>query len=167
MKFPYSEAEVVALAEAMISGYAAHAVDFPSVDPLPLGTSLTDYKTARDAQEDASAQAQLATGAKNGKLSELVETMKSDLKLSEVDTTADPTKLTQIGWGPKSEPSPTVPPNMPVNLTLPAKITGSVIGNGQFYIFFLYPVSHSLFPYFRQGLASTRSRDRRKTYSVQ
>jgi len=45
MKFPYSEAEVVVLAEAMISGYSAHAADFPSVDLLSLGTSLTDYKT--------------------------------------------------------------------------------------------------------------------------
>ena len=52
--------------------------------------------------------------------------MKNDLKLSEVDTTADPTKLTQIGWGPKSEPSPTIPPNMPVNLTPVSEGAGTV-----------------------------------------
>ena len=124
--FPKSEAEVVVLAEAMIAGYGAHAVDFPSVDPASLGTSLGDYKTTRDSQEDARAQAQLATEAKNEKLGELVEIMKNDLKLSEVDTVADPTKLTQIGWGPKSDPSPIIPPNQPANLTPVTEGAGTV-----------------------------------------
>ena len=116
MKFPFSEPEVVVLAEAMIAGYTAHALDFPNVDPAPLDSTLVDYKAARNSQEDARAQAQIATEAKNARLTELVETMKNDLKLSEVDTTDDPTKLTQIGWGPKADPTPVIPPNQPTNL---------------------------------------------------
>ena len=101
MKFPYSEAEVVVLAEAMIAGYSAHAADFPSVDQLSLGTSLTDYKTARDSQEDARAQAQLATEAKNEKLGELVEIT---MEVEEHFDISVPDEVMEETWKMPSEP---------------------------------------------------------------
>ena len=117
--FPTKEAEIVALVETMIAGYTAHPADFPSIDPLvelvALQTALGDYQTDKNTQEDARAQAKLATVTKDTKLDGLVDIMKNDLKLSEVDTVADPEKLAQIGWGPKSPPQPIEAPGQPDN----------------------------------------------------
>ncbi len=116
MKFPNIEAEIVALADAMIAGLTAHALDFPSVNPAGLTTALGDYRAAKQAQDDAHAQALIATDDKNDKLATMISTMKNDLKLSEVDTADDPEKLALIGWGPKADPTPIIPPNQPTNL---------------------------------------------------
>ena len=119
-QFPNAEADIVALANAMIAGYTAHPADFPSIDPLTdlvaLQTALTDYQTDRQGQIDARAQAKLATVTKGTKLGDLVELMNNDLKLSEVDVADDPTKLAQIGWGPRQDPQPVVAPGQPTNL---------------------------------------------------
>ena len=118
--FPTKEAEVVALVEAMIAGYTAHPADFPSIDPLTdlvaLQAALTGYQADRQGQIDARAQAQLATVTKGTKLDDLEELMKNDLKLSEVDVADDPTKLAQIGWGPRQDPQPVEAPGQPTNL---------------------------------------------------
>ena len=107
--FPTRESEVVVLAETMIAGYTAHPADFPSIDASAvsnLSSTLSNYQTDRNGQEDARAQAKIATVAKTGTLDTLTELMKNDLKLSEVDVADDPTKLTQIGWGPRQAPQP-------------------------------------------------------------
>ncbi|MHC4692064.1 MAG: fibronectin type III domain-containing protein [Planctomycetota bacterium] len=118
--FPRKEPDIVALAEAMIAGYTAHPTDFPSIDPLTdlpaLQTALTNYQTDKQSQVDARAQAKIATQTKSTKLNDLIALMSNDLKLSEVDTAADPTKLTQIGWGPRQDPQPVSPPGQPTNL---------------------------------------------------
>jgi hypothetical protein len=115
-KFPNREAEVVALAETMVAGLTAHPADFPSVDVADLTTALNTYKSQRQTQENARGQAQIATVTKDEKLNDLEELMKNDLKLSEVDTTDDPEKLYEIGWGPRSEPQPILPPGSPTEL---------------------------------------------------
>ncbi len=118
--FPKTEAEVVALVEAMVAGYTAHPADFPSIDPLTdlvaLQAALDGYQTDKQGQIDARAQAQLATVTKGTKLDDLTELMKNDLKLSEVDVADDPEKLTQIGWGPRQDPQPVEAPGQPTNL---------------------------------------------------
>lgn len=117
--FPTKEAQVVVLAETMIAGYTAHPADFPSIDASAvsaLSGSLSNYQTDRNSQEDARAQAKIATVTKDGKLDALAELMKNDLKLSEVDVTDDPEKLAQIGWGPRQDPQPVVAPGQPANL---------------------------------------------------
>ncbi len=113
--FPRTESEVIALAEAMVAGYTAHAADFPSVTVATLSTALTTFQTNRQAQISAQSQAQLATETKGDKLDALIELMKNDLKKSEVDTASDPTKLAEIGWGPRQQPVPVDPPGQPVN----------------------------------------------------
>jgi hypothetical protein len=115
-KFPKTEAEVVALAETMVAGYTAHAADFPSVTVATLTTALNTYKTNRQSQENAKSQAQIATVTKDEKLDALVELMKNDLKLSEVDVIADPEKLYEIGWGPRQDPQPIQAPGSPTDL---------------------------------------------------
>ena len=115
-QFPKAEADIVALANAMITGYPAHVADFPSADVPGLNTAYGVYFTARSAQIDAMAAAQVATEAKNTVLDALEEVMRTELKKSEVDVGSDSEKLEYIGWGPKSTPSPTDPPGQPRNL---------------------------------------------------
>ena len=114
--FPKREPDVVALAEAMVAGYTAHAADFPSVTVATLTTALTNYKNQRQTKENAESQAQIATVTKDEKLDMLTELMKNDLKVSEVDTTADPEKLYEIGWAPRAQPSPIDAPGSPTEL---------------------------------------------------
>ena len=115
-QFPKAEADVVALANAMIAGYTAHAADFPSADALGLTTALGNYNTAKTAQIDALAAAQVATEAKNVQLDALEELMRDELKKSEVDVGDDSEKLEYIGWGPKAQPVSPVAPGQPRNL---------------------------------------------------
>ena len=124
--FPRTESEVIALAEAMVAGYTAHAADFPSVTVATLSTALTTFQTNRQAQINARSQAQLATETKEDKLETLMELMKNDLKKSEVDTTADPTKLYEIGWAPRSAPQPVDPPGQPDNFHPTAEGPGDI-----------------------------------------
>ena len=128
--FPRTESEVVALVQTMIAGYTAHPADFPSIDPLTdlvaLQTALSDYQTDRNSQEDARAQAKIATVTKDDKLDGLTELMKNDLKLSEVDVAAEPEKLTLIGWGPRQQPQPIEAPGQPTNLHPEAEGPGNI-----------------------------------------
>jgi len=60
-KFPKREADILALADAMLAGYSAHAVDFPSSDRVPLLFGRSAYINAKNYQTDALAAAQVAT----------------------------------------------------------------------------------------------------------
>lgn len=115
-QFPKAEAEIVALANAMIAGYGAHAADFPSADVAALTTAISDYDTAKTAQTDALGVAQVATESKNLKRDSLEDIMRDELKKSEVDVGGGSEKLEYIGWGPKAPPSPADPPGQPRNL---------------------------------------------------
>jgi hypothetical protein len=115
-QFPKPEADVVALANAMVAGYTAHAADFPSSDSSALAAVVNLYNTAKTAQTDAGAAAQVATEDKNLKLDDLEEKMRDELKKSEVDVGSDSEKLEYIGWGPKAPPTPADPPGQPRNL---------------------------------------------------
>ncbi|MBA7646977.1 hypothetical protein ES703_54745 [subsurface metagenome] len=119
-QFPNAEADIVALASAMIAGYTAHPADFPSMDPLTdlvaLQAALSGYQTAKIAQTDALAAAQVATETKDLKLDDLEDLMRDELKKSEVDVGSDSEKLEYIGWGPKAPPTPAVTPGQPRNL---------------------------------------------------
>jgi hypothetical protein len=124
--FPRTESEIVALAEAMVAGYTAHAADFPSVTVATLSTALTTFQTNRDAQMNAMSQAQLATETKDVKLETLVELMRNDLKKSEVDTVNAPGKLAEIGWAPRQQPQPVELPGQPDNFHPTAEGPGDI-----------------------------------------
>ena len=115
-QFPKPEADVVALANAMVAGYTAHAADFPSADTSALAAVVNVFNTAQSAQTDAGAAAQVATETKDLKLDDLEDKMRDELKKSEVDVGGDSEKLEYIGWGPKAPPSPAVIPGQPRNL---------------------------------------------------
>ncbi len=126
-QFPKAEADVSALATSMMAGYAAHAADFPSHDPMALGMAHSVYTTAKNAQTDAMAAAQVATEAKNTVLDALEDVMRAELKKSEVDVGSDGEKLEYIGWGPKSAPSPSTPPGQPRSLESVAQGPGTLL----------------------------------------
>ena len=126
-KFPKREADILALADAMLAGYSAHAVDFPSSDRVPLLFGRSAYINAKNYQTDALAAAQVATEEKDAKLAALVEKMRAELKKSEVDVGADSEKLEYIGWGPKAPPSPADPPGQPRNLDAAMQGAGTVL----------------------------------------
>jgi len=115
-RFPIAEPDIVALANAMVAGYGVHALDFPSADPIGLMAVLGDYSTAKTAQVDAQAVAQVATEDKDLKIEALEDKMRNELKKSEVDVGIDSEKLEYIGWGPKAPPSAAVIPGQPRNL---------------------------------------------------
>jgi hypothetical protein len=127
-KFPKREADILALCEAMIAGYAAHPADFPSRTPGPLLTARRgQYVAAKNTQTGALAAAQIATEQKDAKLAALIEVMKNELKKSEVDVGADSEKLEYIGWGPKAPPSPADPPGQPRNLDAAMQGAGTIL----------------------------------------
>jgi len=126
-KFPKREADILALAGAMLAGYDAHAVDFPSSERIALLFGRASYLIAKNEQTDALAAAQVATEQKDPKLAALVELMKAELKKSEVDVGADSEKLEYIGWGPKAPPSPADPPGQPRNLDAAMQGAGTVL----------------------------------------
>ncbi len=115
-RFPDSEADITILASRMMAGYSSHAADFPNSDVAGLSADFSTYHTAKTAQADAIAVAQVATEAKNTALDAAIEKMRAELKQSEVDTGNDSEKLEYIGWGPKSTPQPSDPPGQPRNL---------------------------------------------------
>ena len=125
--FPKREADVEALALAMLFGYWNHGADFPSADFPALLTANNNYHTARNAQTGALAAAQVATEQKDAKLAALVEIMKAELKKSEVDVGGDSETLEYIGWGPKAPPSPADPPGQPRNLDAVIQGAGTVL----------------------------------------
>ena len=126
-QFPKREPDIVALADTMVAGFTAHAADFPSVTVAALSTALSNYKSQKQTKENAESQAQIATVTKDVKLEALAALMKNDLKLSEVDTTADPEKLYEIGWGPRSQPTPIEAPGSPTELHPTAEGQGTIL----------------------------------------
>jgi len=126
-KFPKREADILALADAMLAGYDAHAVDFPSSERIALLFGRYAYINAKNDQTDALAAAQVATEQKDAKLAALVELMKAELKKSEVDVGDDSEKLEYIGWGPKAPPSPADPPGQPRNLDAAVQGAGTIL----------------------------------------
>jgi len=126
-KFPKRQADIEALALAMLYGYSNHFADFPSADTFALISTYSEYTSDKDAQTEALAKAQIATDEKDEKLTVLVEKMKAELKKSEVDVGDSQEKLEYIGWGPKAPHSPADPPGQPRNLDAAVQGAGTVL----------------------------------------
>jgi hypothetical protein len=127
--FPKTELDVMSLADQMCVGLANHPADFPSISAPALAQLqdvLDNYRNFRVQQETARSQAQLATVTKDESYDELVTLMKNALKKAETDTVAAPEKLSEIGWGPRNQPTPIVAPGTPTNLCSTAEGTGEI-----------------------------------------
>ena len=110
-RFPKTEAEVLILAQAIASGMAGAGSgpnpNFPSppVTPTALTALISAYTTAKNASVATQAAAEQATVAKDTKLSELIDGMKSDIRYAENTVNDDDEKLKLIGWGGRKAPT--------------------------------------------------------------
>ena len=102
-RFPFTEAEVVALAAAMQSGLTDNAAVYPAPPVLPadLIILMNAYQVAKNGAIAAQAAAEDATATKNDTLEDLVEAMKSDIRYAENTVNYDDDKLKLIGWAGK------------------------------------------------------------------
>ncbi len=115
-RYPAQQAQILALAEAMISGYTEQAALFPNADAALLQSLRDVYYNAAAAQTEAIAKAQLATGAKQAALAQLQAVIKRQLKQSQIDTAANPENLNYIGWGPRAAARSIEAPGQPLGL---------------------------------------------------
>ena len=115
-RYPAQQAEILALAEAMIGGYTDHAALFPNADALLLQSLRDAYSSAAAAQTDAMAAAHIATEAKQTALAQLHAVIKRQLKQSQIDTAANPENLNYIGWGPRAAARSIETPGQPLSL---------------------------------------------------
>ena len=127
-RFPRTEAEVIALAEAMITGLTANAVLYPAppVAVLDLTAAKTAYITALNAAIAAAAAAEAATTSKDDVLEDLVDAMKSDIRYAENTVDYDDDKLKLIGWAGKKAPTPLAIPGQTRLLEVPRQGDGWV-----------------------------------------
>jgi len=125
--FPTRESDVLALANAMLDGYAANPADFPNADGLTLITLREDYKSARFLQICVMAMAKMATEVKDEKLEALADLMQVQLAQSEVDTAGNPEKLGLLGWGPEAPAQPSRPPGQPRALEAVDEGPGTIV----------------------------------------
>ena len=127
-RFPRTEAEVIALAEAMITGLTANAVLYPAppVAVLDLTAAKTAYITALNAAIAAKAVAEAATTSKDDVLEDLVDAMKSDIRYAENTVDFDDDKLKLIGWAGKKAPTPLAVPGQTRLLEAPRQGDGWV-----------------------------------------
>jgi len=125
-RFPRTEPEVVALAEAMITGLTANAVLYPAppVAVLDLTTAKTAYITALNVAIAAAAAAEAATTTKDDALDSLVDAMKSDIRYAENTVDYDDNQLKLIGWAGKAVPTPLAVPGQVRSLEVPRQGAG-------------------------------------------
>ncbi len=115
-RYPVRQAEILALAEAMISGYSEHHDYFPHSDPTLLQQLRDEYCDAQNEQMQAAARLSQAVTAKQQALQRLRSEMKRQLKLSQVDTADDPERLDYIKWAPRAQPHHSKVPGQPMQL---------------------------------------------------
>ncbi|NJL81991.1 MAG: fibronectin type III domain-containing protein [Chloroflexaceae bacterium] len=127
-RFPISEPEIVALAQASINGLKTNTDFYPSppIDPVELSVKLETYLQAREAAITAQAAAQQATAAKNESLQELIDDLKSDLRYAEIAVDYNDAQLKLLGWGGRRERTSLQPPGQSRSLEAPRQGEGWV-----------------------------------------
>ena len=127
-RFPRTEAEVVALAEAMVSGLTANAAIYPAppVAPLDLTALMNGYTTAKNAAIAAQAAAEDATTSKDEALEDLADAMRSDIRYAENTVDFDDDKLKLIGWAGRKAATPLASPGQARSLEAPKQGEGWV-----------------------------------------
>jgi len=127
-RFPITEAEIIALAQAMESGLADNAAVYPAppVAPADLTALISAYTTAKNAAIAAQAAAEDAITSKDEALEDLADAMKSDIRYAENTVDFDDDKLKLIGWAGRKERTPLAPPGQARLLEAPKQGEGWV-----------------------------------------
>ena len=127
-RFPRTEAEVVALAQAMESGLGDNAAVYPAPPVLPadLTALISAYTVVKNDSIAAQAAAEQATADKDDALEDLVDAMKSDIRYAENTVDFDDDKLKLIGWAGKKAATALQPPGQSRLLEAPKQGDGWV-----------------------------------------
>ena len=114
--FPKVEVSIKTLATTVLEGCREHADVFSNIDTTALENAIIKYDSASYDKQEAAARAKITTKRKNQALDELIELLREDLKLAEVDTADNPKELSYIGWSAGLEKSKIQPPLSPSGL---------------------------------------------------
>ncbi|MBA7506223.1 hypothetical protein ES706_04904 [subsurface metagenome] len=130
-RFPITEADVLALAQAMVSGLTGaegspNVYPSPPVAPAELTALISAYTTAKNAAIAAQAAAEQATADKDDALEDLVDAMKSDIRYAENTVDFDDDKLKLIGWAGRKAAAPLAVPGQGRLLEAPRQGEGWV-----------------------------------------
>ncbi len=127
-RFPISEADIAALALAMLTGLNDNAAVYPAPPVLPanLGTLFSAYTVAKNAAIAAQAVAEQTTADKDEALEDMVDAMKSDIRYAENTVNYDDDKLKLIGWAGRKAKTSLAVPGQPRLLEAPRQGEGWV-----------------------------------------
>lgn len=127
-RFPFTEADIVALADVMQSGLTDNAVVYPAPPVLPadLIVLINTCQVAKNGAIAAQTAAEDATATKNDMLENLVEAMKSDIRYAENTVNYDDDKLKLIGWAGRKTAIPLAAPGQARLLEAPKQGAGWV-----------------------------------------
>lgn len=127
MRFPKSEAEVVALVRSIIAGITENPV-FPSppISSSDLRNLLDSFTAAKERQIASHAIAEQDTDAKDAAFEAMIAPAKAVLRYGEYVTEGDDSKLNMIGWGGRSPHTPIAAPGQPLNLHVAQQGAGTL-----------------------------------------
>ena len=127
-RFPDRQAEVMALAQNIITGLTDNAATFPTppVTAIELEAVFSAFVTLGDVAVAAQAAAEQATVNKSAGREELADAMKAVLRYAEEAVDHDDAKLSLLGWGGIAAPTALQVPGQPRNLELPRQGQGWV-----------------------------------------
>lgn len=130
-RFPRTEAEIVTLAQATVSGLTGaeglpNVYPSPPVAPAELTALINAYTTARNAAIAAQAAAEDATTSKDEALEDLADAKKSDIRYAENTVDFDDDKLKLIGWAGRKAKTLLAPPGQARLLEAPKQGEGWV-----------------------------------------
>jgi len=127
-RFPTSEPEILALAQAMVSGLTDNVTVYaaPPVTLADLGNLISTYVNEKNDTVAAQAAAEQATATKDEALQGLVDAMKADLRYAENTVDFDDDSLKLLGWGGRHAKTSLEEPGQPRSLEAPQQGDGWV-----------------------------------------
>ena len=127
-RFPKKEAEIIALAERLVSGFRSNLALFPAppvIWPI-LNVKRNIYYGARNAMLAKQAAAEQSIADKDAALEQLIDALKSDIRYAETVVNFDDDKLKLIGWSGNQTPTALAPPGEVRQLEAPKQGDGWV-----------------------------------------
>lgn len=111
-RFPTTEPELVALAQATIAGLSGNTSVFPSppIAPADLSARLSAFLSAQSAATTADAAAQQAHLTKDDAQQDLADDLRAVLRYAELTTGFDDARLKLLGWGGRAARTSLEPP---------------------------------------------------------
>jgi len=127
-RFPDREADMMVLAQNIITGLTDNAATFPTppVTAVALETIFSAFVALSDQVVAAQAAAEQVTITKNAGREALADAMKAVLRYAEEAVDYDDAKLSLLGWGGITNPTALQPPGQARNLEMPRQGQGWV-----------------------------------------